>query len=174
MKLKMLKSIPGSLDGVFTKMFPADSIVEIDESIPRSLELGEVFLRESFAEIVTDDEAAKHSAKLAAMSPEALEEHVRSFDESARSADEKKKSARAKMTSKPVPPPPPAKPDQLVAGDVVALKGDAKSPLMTVEKVAADGAIECVWFEKDGEGKDTGPHRSVFKPSELVKASKEK
>lgn len=169
MKLKMLKSIPGSLDGVFTQMFPADSIVEIDEKLPRALELGEVFLRESFAEIVTDDEAAKHAEKLAALSPEALEAHVRSIDDSARAAEEKKKAGKSSKT-KPVPPPPPAKDDQFVAGDVVRLKGDPAAPLMTIEKVAADGAVECVWFEKDGQGKDTGPHRTAFKPSDLVKA----
>lgn len=58
--------------------------------------------------------------------------------------------------------------EQLKKGDIVRLKSG--SPKMTVDVVASDGKVFCVWFLQDGKAETwSGPHHGSFPPDALEK-----
>ncbi len=189
MKLLILSSIAASLDGMTTINFKPNEIVTIDESKPRELECTGVLVDlkvkgEPVAKLVSDEEAEEHLADLARAAEEkkAAERDANQKAHAEKQASKRKLTNPAKpATGKPPPPTPPVntKPTKpthdLKLGDLVTIKGDSASQVMTVEKLVGADEIECVWFEEIEPGKFGGkPQRMTTKAAELVKFEKAK
>lgn len=192
MKIKILKTVPASLDGVNVREFQFDEIVEIDENQPRAVELAHSLARDGYAEIVSDTEAAAHVKELSELHPdEAAARKVdhEVFEQLEKNAERKtKRESRGKgrksaaaaaeperiaispgpgnvviSATSSTPPPPPAETWVPVVGDVVQEQG--VGPFMTIEKLAGDLA-DLVWF---AENDHSAPKRNVFQLADLVK-----
>jgi uncharacterized protein YodC (DUF2158 family) len=189
-KIKILKTVPASLDGVNVREFLVDEIVEIHENQPRAVELAHSLSAAGYAEIVSDAEAAEHVKAISELHPEeaaALKVDREVFDQLEKNADRAdrkakresrgkgRKSAAVEPVSGPIanvtpatsaPSSKPADPPvALVVGDVVQGKG--AGPFMTIEEIEPELALStCVWF---AEGDHTAPKRDVFPLADLVK-----
>lgn len=189
MKIKILKTVPASLDGVNVREFITDEIHEINENEPRAVELAHALSRGGYAEIVNDTEAAEHVKSIGELSPDAAA--ARKLEAAELEREEKNAERKAKRESRgkgrksaaaepepvsgpianvtPATPAPSSKPAApplaLVVGDVVQEKG--VGPFMTIEEIEPELALStCVWF---AEGDHTAPKRNVFPLADLVK-----
>lgn len=180
MKLLILSAVAASLDGMRTRDLEADEILELNEDRPREVDLADALTRAGLAELVTDEQAAKHLEELEKLTLEEREERKSSRLEAERAAAEAERQAKlAAALGKPAPTPvkgskPPKlepKPEpvlELAVGDVVAIKGMPETETMTITKIEPSEAgpqVTCTWFEAD----NSGPFTEVFKPADLIK-----
>jgi hypothetical protein len=118
MKLKMLKTVPGSRDGGHTNMFDEGEVYSFDESLPREMELAKTFTSSGFAAEISDADAEKHIASM----KEAAVAHRAKAREERKAEREEKKAAKAKKQAEKVA----ASAKPLAGGDKKPEGGDKK------------------------------------------------